>query len=94
MGGVSVPVSVGVAEAGNVEVPVGGWANMGVPVAEEVTCVPGEPHENNNRHRTANAETKRVLDFIPHLREGRGGLYGQPDTCSMLEKSISRSGSW
>ena len=66
MGGVSVLVSVAVAEAGNVGVAVGGRSDVGVLVAEKVTGVAGTPHENKNRHNTANSKTKRVLDFILH----------------------------
>jgi hypothetical protein len=74
MGGVSVLVSVGVAEASNVGVSVaggsnvgvspGGGSNVGVSMAGEAMFVPGEPHENKNRHSTTNSETKKVLDFI------------------------------
>jgi hypothetical protein len=67
IGGVPVSVGVGVADVSNVGVSVGGGSNVGVSVAGKVTWVSGKLHENNNRHSTANFETRRNLAFIPDL---------------------------
>ena len=64
--GVSLDMSVDVAEGEAVGVSVGIGSNVGVAVAGRVATIPCKPHEHNNRHNPANAETKRVLDLILH----------------------------
>ena len=76
MGGGSVLVGVAVAEGSAVGVSVAGGSAVGVSLAGgssvgvslvgKAMFVPGEPHENKNRHSTTNSETKRVLDLIFH----------------------------